>query len=127
MEEQPIKNLNFKTLEYADKELLYTRVFSLGTFNKATTVNEKLILISLIAFAYLQIKKTNPSVTVLKLLMQITKTKKNDSDFYNMLEALSIIVEDFCYNTDKADSCGLSSSKEIINKIKELLDSWLPF
>lgn len=114
-------------ITYEEKKELYNELFSVGTFTEAKTLNDKLILISLVSYAYLQLKKKDNRVTPLKILVQITGNKADDSFFYAMLEALSILVEDFCYFTDEADSCGLKTSAEIINKIKKILDSWLPF
>jgi len=122
MEKIPINNLS-----YEEKQLLYTQLFSTGNFIKNKSVNDKLILISLISLVFLKLKKTKPDVKPLDILLQITKTKKDDSAFYHMLEALSITVEDFCYENESADPCGLKSSEEIINKIKEILNLWLPF
>ena len=59
--------------------------------------------------------------------MKITNQSKDGSAFYQALEGISIIVEDLCYMCDKADSCGLKTSNEIVEKIKEILNTWLPF
>ena len=44
-----------------------------------------------------------------------------------MLENLSILIEDFSYDCTEIDSCGLKTSQEIVNKIKEILNTWIPF
>ena len=72
-------------------------------------------------------REKDPLTNPLKLLMQITGQIKDNSFFYQFLESLSIIVEDFMYGCKKFDPCGLKSSQEIINRIKEILSTWVPF
>lgn len=121
MEESTI---NLNNLSYNDKKELYDRLFSLGVFNE---INDRLVLISLVSLTYLKLKEKNPKLTPLELLKSITKQPEDNSFFYNTLEALSIIVEDFTYSKQIPDACGLKTSQEIINKIKEILNSWTPF
>ena len=66
-------------------------------------------------------------MTPLKLLMKLTGEEKSNSGFYQFLEALAILVEDLSYGCTKIDTCGMKTSQEIINKIKEILSQWLPF
>lgn len=112
-------------LPYEDKRKLYLRLFSLGNFG--ADINNKLILISLVSLTYLKMKEKNKDLTPMDILIKITGEKDKTSYFYQALEGLSILVEDFCYAGNLADSCGLKSSQEIINKIKEILSTWLPF
>lgn len=116
----------FKSLEYREKFNVYQRVFSLGKF-QSDNFNDKLILISLIALTTNKMREKDPSITPLKILMQITNQVHDDSAFYQFLEALSLLVDDLMYGVNKFDSCGLTTSQEIINKIKEILNQWLPF
>lgn len=116
----------FKSLEYREKFNVYQRVFSLGKF-QSDNFNDKLILISLIALTTNKMREKDPSITPLKILMQITNQVQDDSAFYQFLEALSLLVDDLMYGVNKFDSCGLTTSQEIINKIKEILNQWLPF
>lgn len=119
-----------KEISFKEKKELYTKLFSLGLFTKTGTnhsVNDKLILISLLSLTYIKMKEKNPNVTVLEILLSITKQKADNSIFYQMLESLAILVEDFSYECTTADACGLKSSQEIINKIKEIINSWFPF
>jgi hypothetical protein len=115
-----------KNLSYNEKRDLYAKTFSLGYFS-SDNVNDKLILISLVSLMYLKIKEKNKVVTPLQLLLKITNQEKDNSAFYEVLENLSIVVEEFSYSCKIADSCGLKSSEEIINKIKEILSTWTPF
>jgi hypothetical protein len=113
-------------LEYQDKLKLYNRIFSLGNLT-SVDLNTKLILISLIALTYNQLHKKDPQITPLSILMQITGQRKDNSGFYQFLEGLSILVQDISYGCTTFDPCGLQSSQEIINKIKEILTTWVPF
>ena len=117
---------SLEKLEYVDKLNAYQRVFSLGSF-ASDDMNEKLVLFSLVALVTQKMREKDSQETPLKILMKITGQIKDNSGFYQFLEALSIIVEDLMYGTTKFDSCGLKSSQEIINKIKEILNTWLPF
>jgi len=118
---------SLKNLSYEEKKNVYNDLFSLGFFNRSQNVNDKLILISLVSLTYLKMRQKNPKIKAIDILKSITKQQEDNSSFYNMLEALSIIVEDHSYECNTADNCGLKSSQEIINKIKEILDSWTPF
>ena len=109
-----------------DKRSVYQKVFSLGNF-ESIDMNDKLMLISLTALTYRKMKEKDVEMTPLKLLMKITGEEKSNSAFYQFLEALAILVEDLSYGCTKIDPCGMKSSQEIINKIKEILNTWLPF
>lgn len=113
-------------LDYSSKKELYNKIFSIGNFF-SDDMNERFMLISLVSFTYKKMKEKNPSVTVLQILLNITKQKVDNSGYYQCLESIAILVEDFSYGVTKVDSCGFKSSQEIINKIKEILSSWVPF
>jgi len=113
-------------LKFKEKKSYFFSNYSLGAIS-GNSINDKLILISLLSFVYFKMKEKTPTVTVLDILKSITKQKQDDSSYYQMIESLAIIVEDFCYGCSVADNCGLKSSQEIINKIKEILGQWLPF
>lgn len=113
-------------LSYENKAHIYQRVFSLG-YLASEDMNDRLILISLGALVFKQMKLKDSTVTPLKILLQITKQPVDNTAYYRFLEALAIIIEDFSYGIKKIDPCGLKTSQEIINKIKELLSTWMPF
>ena len=119
-------SMQIDALEYTDKKEVYQKSFSLGNL-ESDDMNDRLVLISLIGLTYQKMKEKEATITPLKILMKITGQSKDNSSFYQFLEALSIIVEDFSYGIKKFDSCGLKTSQEIINKIKELLNTWMPF
>lgn len=113
-------------LTYKDKLSCYNKVFSLGNF-QSDDMNQKLILISLVSLLTQKMREKDATLTPLKLLMKLTGQIEDNSGFYQFLESLSIIVEDLLYGSKKIDACGMKTSQEIINKIKEILNTWLPF
>ena len=118
---------SFNALAYPEKRDVYSKTFCLGTFNGITNVNDKLILLSLVSLVYLQMKKKKADITPLDILLSITKQVPDNSGFYQTLETISLMVEELCYAAITADSCGMKTSQEVVNKIKEILNSWIPF
>ena len=119
-------NIQISKLNYVQKKLLYEMNFSMG-YLSSTNLNERLVLVSLVALTYQKLKLKEPYITHLDILIKITKQPKDNSGFYLFLEALAIMAEDFSYGVKSIDACGLKTSQEIINKIKELLNTWIPF
>lgn len=115
---------NFENLEYDDKLKLYNRIFSFGFL---PSFKDKLMLISLVALVTKQIRLKTPDVNPLEILMKITSQKRDDSQFYQFLEALSVLVEDLSYACSDFESYGYTESSKIIKKIKDILNTWLPF
>jgi hypothetical protein len=115
-----------ESLSYEDKLYVYSRVFTTGNLD-TKNLDDKLVLISLLSLTYKKMKEKDSTITPLKILLSITKTTNDGTHYYQFLESLSIIVEDFSYDCSQISPCGLTSSAEIINKIKTLLDRWLPF
>lgn len=114
----------FSELDYASKLKAYNRLFSLGYI---PGIENKFNLISLVALTTSKMREKNPKIMPLDILMKITGQEKDDTGFYQFLESLSIIVEDMSYQCTKFDACGCETSQEIITKIKEILNTWLPF
>lgn len=113
-------------LSTEEKSKIYQSCFSIGYFG-GDNLNDVLILISLLTLTYKKLKEKDKTLTPLKLLLKITGQKEDSSAFYSFLESLSFFIEDISYNAKKIDSCGLNTSQEIINKIKEILNTWIPF
>lgn len=116
----------FEQLNYEDKLFVFSRTFSLGNL-MTKNFDDKLVLLSLIAFVTKKMREKDSTITPIKILLSITKTTNDGTHFYQFLESLAILSEDFSYECEKISSCGLNSSQEIINKIKELINSWIPF
>ena len=116
----------FNNLCYTDKSEVFQRIFSLGRFG-TDEFSEKLVLISLVALVTSKMKEKDPSITPLQVLIKITGQTKDNSGFYQSLENLAALVEDTSYGCTKFDPCGCKNSTEIINTIKSILSTWLPF
>jgi hypothetical protein len=112
-------------LEYADKKKLHDLSFSIG-YIEGNSVEQTLVLISLLCLTYLKLKEQNPKITPFDIIKKIVGPNISSS-FSNSLENFSIIIEDLSYGHKSANSCGLKSSDEIINKIKQILNTWTPF
>ncbi len=117
--------LEIDDFNYKEKSLLFKKSFGIGTFGP--DLNDTLILISLVALVTSKMREKDPEITPLKILMKITGTYDNTTVIYQLLENISILVEDLTYDSSKIDACGFKNSAEIINKIKIILDQWLPF
>lgn len=116
-----------RELSFEEKSRLYTIVYGFGSI-ASINITDKLMLISLVGLSSTKLKEKNPEMTTLDFLVAVTKsTKKKDEQFYSFLENLAILVDDLSYATKKFDTCGMKNSTEIINKIKEILETWLPF
>lgn len=120
------QHFNVKDLSYEEKRQLFPEFVSLGTFC-SDNVFDKLVLVSLVSLVYLKLLKTQPKITPLQVLLKITGETDETSYFYNMLESLALLVEEFCYQCNTSNSFNMTDSKEIINKIKEILSTWTPF
>lgn len=130
MEEESIDTIEqavqlISNLDYEKRKSVYSRLFGLGVF-EGESLDSKLVLISLVAITWLKLKEKNPKIVPLEILEKVTSELKGTL-YHKVLEDLSILVEDLCYGHRTASSCGLKSSQEIINKIKETLNTWTPF
>lgn len=128
MDEFKINTLSneIQSLSYESKKKLYRSIFSVG-YLSSNDLNDRLILISLLSLTYKKMKLKDEKITPLSILLKITGYIPDNSGFYYFLESLAILVEDFSYGIEKIDPCGMKTSKEIIEKIKSLLSTWLPF
>lgn len=116
-----------RELSFEEKSRLYTVVYGFGSI-ASVNITDKLVLISLVGLSSTKLKEKNPGMTTLDFLVAVTKsTKKKDEQFHSFLENLAILVDDLSYATEEFDACGMKNSTEIINKIKEILETWLPF
>lgn len=113
-------------ISYGEKKKLFSKFFSTGFLS--VDLNDKLVLISLIALVSKKMKQKNANLTTLDVLYKIMNIKPDKKDYFcEFLESLSILVDDLAYESTKLDSCGLKSSEEIIKKIRFLLNMWAPF
>lgn len=112
-------------LNYDEKKRLYTMCFSSGYFPSGS-LNDKLAIVSLVGLSVSKLKLQNPEMTTLEFLSRVTGVKE-ESNGWKYIEAFSILVDDMCYEITKYDTFGLKNSKDIVNKIKETFETWLPF
>lgn len=108
---------------------IYQQYFSLR--NVHTSIDNKFGLISLVCFLTKQARVKKPDATCLQVLEKVNApTKENpflacpDGDF---IKGLAIICEDYMLTEGDFMTFGLKSAKDIVNKIREILGTELPF
>lgn len=117
----------FQNLSYEEKISFYVRNFSTGAFSSGKLSN-KLALISLICLVTKKLREKDGSLTVKVVIEKILQRPLIVTEsFDSFLIGLSIICEDFLYQTTEIDNLGFTDSKQVIAKIKELLNEWFPF
>lgn len=110
---------------YSELEEYYRRYYSLSYLN--TTIENKFGLISLVCFLTQQARKKNPDATCYQVIMKVVGNEKFDKGRMEFLRGLSIVCDDFMKHTTEFMTFDLKSSKAMIAKIKEILETWLPF
>jgi|SRR5574344_1027909 hypothetical protein len=113
-----------ENISYNELQSIYNKYFSLSGIEGE--IDKKFALISLICLLTNASKKKTPDVTcyqVIRKVLELSKTNLPD-DYIN---GLSIVCEDFLKGSTKFNNCGLKTPNEIVSKIKEILDQWLPF
>lgn len=105
---------------YKEMQELYNRYFSLGYLS--TDISNKFALISLTGYLVYKLKQKKPDITSYQILRKIV----NDRLPEDFLKALAVIVDDFSYGCKEFPTFNIED-KKIPAKIKELLDSYMPF
>jgi hypothetical protein len=120
-----VKDIN--SLNYTDKQLLYSQTYSLGHIGDK--MDDLLIVLSLLALTLQKLKAKNPNITPEIILNKIFKKSLHleNVHFLKFLSNIAILTQDLADTYTSINSCGLKNSNEIINKIKNLLDTWTPF
>ena len=112
------------TPSYKDLQNVYLKWFSLGGI--AGEIDNKFALISLICALTAAQKNKNPDITCYEVIKKIiAKGGPQLTDDY--LFGLSIVCEDFLKGSTKFNTCGLKTAKDMVEKINEILEKWLPF
>lgn len=110
---------------YAELKGIYEEYFSL---KYACSLEDKLALIGLICYLTNKLRIKDPDITCWEVIAKIAFKEGTYTDEYvQSLRGLSIICEDFMYGVTKFPTFGFKSDKEILNKIKEILNNWVPF
>ena len=104
-----------------DLRYYYNRYFSLNCL--ATTSTNKFVLISLICFLTLRARVKNPKATCEQVIRKIT----GEMNSKNLVTALSVICEDYMLNSEEFPTFKLKTATEMVEKIKEILHTELPF
>ena len=113
-------------LSYDERKQAFDNTISLGTF-ASDNVYEKLVLVSLVSLVYIKVKDKKPTTRAIDILNKITADEEKSSFYQEMLESLGILVEEFSFGCKTSNSFGLTDSKQIVMKIKEILSTWVPF
>lgn len=107
---------------YKELSSEYRRWFSLGYIPK---MENRLALISLLGWLVYELRKKKPDVTYYQIVHKLAQNKGlSDLDE----KRIAVVVEDMCYGCKDDDfiKFGLDL-KEVPAKIKEILDTMLPF
>lgn len=119
---------DFNELTFNDKRQAFYKMFSLGEMG--TTIDNKLILISLVGSFYLLAKKKDPSIKILDIVYKVIDGDSNipgDPKSQQFKEMLAILVEEFLYGVQTGNMFGLKNPKELKDKINDILSQRMPF
>lgn len=109
---------------YQELSDIYSKYFSLGYLN--TDTGSKFALISLTCFLTRQARLKNPDATPYQVLMKIIgDTPENKS--WEFVKSISIICDDFMKQTSDFLTFEMSTSRDMVLKIREILNAYLPF
>lgn len=108
---------------YKELKETYDKYFTIGV---GGDINVKFTLISLICLLTDASKKNNPDATCYQVIMKVLELSKSALPEEDII-GLAIVCESFLKNSTKFNNCGLKTPNEILNKIREILDQWVPF
>lgn len=109
---------------YQELSDFYFRYFSLGYLN--TDIGSKFALISLTCFLTKQARLKNPDATPYQVLIKIVgDTPENKS--WEFLKSLAVICNDFMKQTTSFLTFDMTTSRDMVLKIREILNTYLPF
>lgn len=111
------------TPPYEEMQAIYNRYFSLNYLGK--DINNKFALISLTCYITEKLKEKKPDVTHWSVLYKINKTSNNPIP-EDLLKGLAVLCSDFGYGCSDFPTFGIED-KKIPAKIRELLETWIPF
>lgn len=107
------------TPPYEKMQEIYQKYFSLGYLN--TDISTKFALISLTCYIVNKLKKKKPDVTYYQVLRKIDSNLPED-----FIKGLSVVCSDFAYGCEVFPTFDIED-KQMIAKIKEILNSYIPF
>ena len=109
---------------YQDLENYYREYYSLGNLN--CDIGSKFALISLICFLTKQARIKNPDATCYLVIMKIIDGEESQHDL-KFIRGLSVVCTDMMKHCDEFLTFDMKSSKEMVDKINEILDKELPW
>lgn len=109
-----------ETPPYKEMQRLYSQYYSLGYLN--TDISTKFALISLIGYLTFRIKQKKPDVTPYQIIRKII----GDDLPEDFIKGLAVVVDDFAYGCTNFPTFDLED-KKIPSKIKEILNTYIPF
>ena len=115
----------YKHLTYNEKISFWANTIAPGTFN-SDNVDTKLEFISLVCVLVIAYRKKKPEITCREILYKVLGPQASGFD-KEILENISVLCENFVYNCKQANKCGLSTAPEVVDRIKQIYDSWMPF
>ena len=111
------------TPPYEEMQKIYNKYFSLNFLGNS--ISNKFALISLTCYLTYKLKAKKPDVTHSSVLYKINSSGTTHVP-EDLLKGLAVICSDFAYGCTEFLTFGIED-KKIPEKIKELLDSWIPF
>lgn len=108
------------TPPYADMQRLYKQYYSLGYFN--TDINTRFALISLVGYLNYKLGQKKPDINPYKIIKKII----GDNLPEDFIKGISVVIEDFSYKCTEFPTFGIPD-KEIPRKVKEILNTYVPF
>lgn len=108
------------TPSYQNMQRLYSRYYSLGYLN--TDINTKFALISLVGYLTFKLKQKKPDITVYQIIRKIV----GDTLPEDFIKGISVVIDDFSYGCKTFPTFNIND-KDIPNKIKEILSTYMPF
>ena len=106
--------------KYEELQEIYKSYFSLGQLG--VSFDTKLALLSMLCYLTEQLKAKKPDVTHYQVLRNIVGSKLSE----DMIKGIAVICSDMSYGCKEFPTFGLDS-KQMIVKIKEIADNYLPF
>ena len=126
-----LTNIDLSAITYDTKVLLYANYFSSKSNTEQSFAN-KIELITLLCFLTQVLMKAKPEVfkntidVLKKYIFAEEPIGLNSSEEY--VEGLSIICDDFLYGVNPIEKPEkYKTTLEIRQRIKELIQNWLPF
>lgn len=110
-------------IKFDELRRFYNENYSLGYINNSHNLADRLALISLICYVTYKSKLKNPDTTHYMIIMKISKNLGLPDEF---IKGLAIVCEDLSYDCTEFPTFGLKG-REIVNKIVEILRSYVPF